>query len=373
MKELAPDSQAITLVILFILGNSSIVGLAGRAGNDIWLAFILAMIMALPIITIHARVRSLIYNQTIGEGLASLYGKWPTRLLALGFGFFAWRLTCFVAKDISEFVQTAALKNTPQVVVVFFFLTLAAWAAKEGIEVLCRFTAIFIKGIFFSLAMILILLLTLVDFKEFLPILYHGFKPVFFGALELADVPFLETIVLFGVFDRFTAKNSPYKILLPGFLIAAFSLMFITNISLAVLGAESYVINYFPVFVAVSKIDLARFLTRLEAFVGIAFSLGAFIKISACLMAASKGLAIAFGFQDYRFLVTPLALAAVPGSQWLIKTIMQLDKNITKVLGPTELIVQAGVPILLWIIAEIRMYFWRKNGKKGGKPTAHRQ
>jgi len=48
-------------------------------------------------------------------------------------------------------------------------------------------------------------------------------------------------------------------------------------------------------FVAISRIDIARFLSRLETSVGILFVVGSFLKLSVCLLVASKGLAWGLG------------------------------------------------------------------------------
>ena len=59
MKELVPDHQGLVLVMLFVVGNTLVFALGGVAGPDIWLAFLLATVLAIPMILLMARVRSL--------------------------------------------------------------------------------------------------------------------------------------------------------------------------------------------------------------------------------------------------------------------------------------------------------------------------
>ena len=59
MRELVPDLQSMALVVIFTLGDSFIMALGSRAGNDIWLAFLLAIVLAVPVIALYARMRSL--------------------------------------------------------------------------------------------------------------------------------------------------------------------------------------------------------------------------------------------------------------------------------------------------------------------------
>lgn len=354
MNESVQDHQGMALVALFVWGSASILGLAGQAGNDIWLAFLLAIVMSLPMIAIFARLQSIMHGSSLKDGIENLYGKWPSRLLALAYGAFAWHLACLVTKNLTEFLEVVSLPTTPQVVPATAFALLALWGVKEGIEVLSRWSVIFFKGLLLTLFVTIILIMTQVDFKEFTPILYDGLKPVFLGALELLDFPFLETILLFWAFGSFKTKGSPYKVMLVGFLVGAFSLAIIASLSLAVLGTEMYALNYFPIYVSISRIDIAKLLTRLEALVSVSFNIGSFLKIAICVLAASKGFAYGLGFSDYRFLVTPLALGIIPGSQFFTKTLMQMDKTATKSINYGNLVFQAAIPILLWIIAEIR-------------------
>lgn len=366
MKELVPDWQGIALVALFAVGNSFIMGLGSRAGNDLWLAFLVAIALAVPMLAIYARVRSLIHGESLQEGLATLFGKWPSKAMALAYSFYAWRLGAYVLIDLTSFVETVSLPSTPRVVVATAFVALGIWAAKEGIEVLARWSVVMIRGVFLILLFAFAMLMIEVDFAEFLPIMYEGFQPIFLGALQLLDFPFLETIVFFWVFDAFEKKNSAYKVLLLGFLIAAFFMFLIATSSLAVLGTEQYVTNYFPVFVATSRLDLAAFLTRLESIVAASFAVGSFLKVAVCVLAASKALAISLGFTDYKFLVTPVALGMIPGAQWFTTNIMEVERSATKVIGASNVLAQIVIPVSLWIVAEIRMSKRRKN--KAGKP-----
>lgn len=363
LKERVPDSHGVALVTLFVVGNASVYGLGARAGKDLWLAFLLAIAISLPLITISARVRSMVYDKSLLEGLEYLYGKWPTRFFGFGYAVYAWRLACFSCGGLAGFTQSVTLRNTPQVAIVILPIIFAIWAGKLGVEILSRFSSIFIRGVLFFLTLMFLLLLTVADFSEFRPVLYDGFKPVFIGALELVDFPFTETVVLFGIFDVFETKKSPYKIFLPGTLIAALFLLSMSSVSLATIGAQKYMNNFYPIFVATSRINLATVITRLEAVVSLAFILGTIFKVTILILGASKGLAAGLRITNYRYLVTPLALAVIAGSQWYNKSIMQMQKSATKVIGPVDFTFQVFLPIIVWVIAEIRISRLRKQGE----------
>ncbi len=354
MDELVPDGQGIALAMLYVLGNSFIFGLGRRAGADLWLAFLLAVAAALPILLLNIRLRRILPGTTLWEGLGNLVGKWPSRFIAMYYAFYAWRLSCLVTTDITRFISAVSLENTPSLILALMLVLLALWAVKAGIEVLARWSAVALK---FMLPLIFItnlLVLTEVDLGTFLPFLYHGFEPVAMGALELLDFPLLSLVLVFWAFDSFKNEDSVTKIFVPGLLIGGFILMSIFCSALAVVGVDKYMGSYFPAYIAVSRINIARFLSRLEASVGIPFLVGSFLKLSVCLLVACKGLAWSLGFTDYRFLVTPLALGIIAGSQWFTKDLMELYVSATKMLHPLDVSAQVIIPVVLWIIAEIK-------------------
>lgn len=368
INESVPERQGAALVFLFTIGNSFVFGLARWAGRDLWLSFLVAIVLALPLILVYGRLDTLMHGQSFSEGLHRLFGKWPSRLVALIYSFYAWRLGCLVTGNITNFVQAVSLPDTPQVVMASAYAILVLWAVKEGIEVLARLSSVMVLFVLLILLTALALATTEVDLQKFLPVLYDGFWPVLQGAFQLLDFPFLETVLLVGLANALTTKrNSAYKVLIPGFLLAAFFLMLVASASIAILGEEMYKISFFPVFLAIARIDIALFLTRLEVVVGVTFAIGGFLKISVCLLVASKNLAHALGFPDYRFLVTPLVLSIIPGSQWFAKSVMEMNLGATKIAAFTDVMVQIVLPMILWGVAEIRMSRLRKN--KAGKPS----
>lgn len=351
---MVPTRQGAALVTLFVLGNTSIFGLGARAGTDLWLAFLTAIVLSLPFILLYSRLRTLLPGADLWEGLEQLLGLWPSRLVALFYAFYAWRLACFVGQDVASFLTGIPLENTPNVVLLLFAAVLSLWAVKAGLEVLARWSGIFFKIVLFIISITFFLVLTQVDLENLRPVLYHGFEPVILGALELVDFPFLETVLLFWVFDTFGEKGSVYKIMVPGFLLAAFILMITSTTALTVEGVDKYVGSFFPGYVAVSRIDIARFLTRLEILAGVYFVIGGFLKLSICLLTASKGFARGLGFRDYRFLVTPLALGLIAGSQWFAKSLLETHVAAIKIWHPYDASIQMVIPFLLWLLAEIK-------------------
>ena len=58
-KEQITDKEAISLIIVFVMGSSLILGIGGDAKNDAWIAGIVGIIMVIPLLLVYSRILSL--------------------------------------------------------------------------------------------------------------------------------------------------------------------------------------------------------------------------------------------------------------------------------------------------------------------------
>lgn len=83
VREVVPDNQGLVLVLLFVVGNTLVFALGALAGPDLWLAFLVATAIALPMVLLVARIRSL-----MGEEISPL--AWNTFLEGGHLGQWLW-------------------------------------------------------------------------------------------------------------------------------------------------------------------------------------------------------------------------------------------------------------------------------------------
>lgn len=161
------------------------------------------------------------------------------------------------------------------------------------------------------------------DINNLRPFLYDGIKPVISGSFSLFSFPFAETVVFLFILP-YINKKEYYKVYSSAILISG-SILIITSLrNIMVIGADTLSRNYFASYTVVSRIKVGDFFQRIESFVAIAFSFYAFAKINVCLYATSIGISKVFGFDDYRFLVTPVGLLMLNYAIISYENIMQL-------------------------------------------------
>lgn len=352
-NEVISDKQGISIVALFLLGSSIVIGTAIGAKKDLWIAILIAVLIAVPILIIYARILQIFPGKNLMEINELLFGKILGKLVNILYTWYAIHLGSMVLRNFGEYVNTVSLLETPKIVIMSFVIFLCIITVKHGIEVLARFGEFAIIILVLLVFLTIILLLPDMELSNIKPILERGIKPVLGGAISTFSFPFGETILFCMSFSLMKNKKSSFKIYMYGLLIGGL-VIFITSLTeILVLGEDIYAASYFPAHITVRVIDVGIILQRVEIVVAIAFISAGFIKTSICLLGASKGIAKIFGLKDYRFAVIPIGLLITVLSIIIFETVFDMEKW-DKVNPYYTSIFQVFIPIIVWITAEIK-------------------
>ena len=352
-KEYISNKQAIILIILFVIGSSLVISSGSSAKQDAWLATLIALILAFPMVIVYARILKLFPGLNLFQILDQLYGKIFGRIISLLFIWYFLHLGSLVVRNFYEFGKMALFMETPEYVFIIFKIILIIWVLKEGIEVLGRwaqFSIYLVTIIFFTVT---VLSLPNADIDNLRPLLYEGFRPVLKGSFEVFSFPFVEVVCFLGIF-HFSKKNKPTKIFITGLIIGAFFLLFATVRNLLVLGPNLIEILYFPSFSAISLINIADFIQRIEASVAVVLFFGGFVKISVCLLSATKGISYIFNINDYRSIVAPIAFLMIILSLLVFNNTMEMFEWAVNVYPYYAFSFQVIIPLIIWIFAEMK-------------------
>lgn len=361
-KEQISVKQGISLIALFVIGNSLILPTAVEAKEDLWISIIIAFFVGLPYVCLYARLHTLFPKKDLFAMLEVIFGKVIGKLLCMVFIWFVLSLGAAVLRTYGEFIVISDLTETPKTVPMVFLLALCIWGVKEGIEVLGRWTEVFVIFIIVMIFLTLLFLLPESRISNLMPILYGGFQPVIKGAWSVFAFPLAEVLVFSMVFTSFE-KQKPYRIYSIGLFIGWITI-FLTSLSeLSILGGKLYTRAYFPSNMAVARLNIANFLQRMEIIPAVTLLIGGFVKMSICLMAVCRGVAHVTGAIDYRFIVIPVALMFLNISEWVSKTPIQMFEGV--ILWPYYAFpFEVVLPLIVWIGAEIRFRQKRQNQER---------
>lgn len=351
-RETISTSQGIYIMSMFIIGSSVIIGVGGKAKNDVWLAIIIAILSSLVVSYIYSQILNSFPGIDFIDILKKLFGRFLGRIIGVVFVWFSFHLGSLVIRDFGEFIKTVGLPNTPNSIIMVFAAILATISVRSGIEMIGRACEVFFWLLISILFITVLFLLPKMEINNLRPFLYDGIKPVISGSFSLFSFPFAETVVFLFVLP-YINKKEYYKVYSSAILISG-SILIITSLrNIMVIGADTLSRNYFASYTVVSLIKVGDFFQRIESFVAIAFSFYAFAKINVCLYATSIGISKIFGFDDYRFLVTPVGLLMLNYSIISYENIMQLFDWAAKIWPYYALPFEVIIPFIIFIYIKV--------------------
>ncbi len=365
-REVISDKQGIVLLILFISGSSVVLPTAAEAKSDLWIAILLALVVSGIPVAIYARILYLFPTKDLFDIVEDIFGKIAGKIFVLLYTWFAFHLSVLVLRNFGDFISIVGLNGTPMIVPMAVIGILTIWGIREGIEVLGRWAEFFLPISGALVAMAILLLIPEMDINRIRPILYEGMGPVYRGAFSAFSFPFAETVIFLMAFDVLKRKNSAYKVYFTGLVLGGMIIWATSFTELLVLTPATYDAVYFPAYMTVFRLNVGEFLQRMEIIVSITFLIGGFVKISICLLAATKGITKLFNFTDYRFAATPIGLLMINTAFFIYGSIMEGVEWASKVWPYYALPFQVFLPLLIWIAAELKNYRRQKLNRSGG-------
>ncbi|GAA0178620.1 spore germination protein [Clostridium sediminicola] len=353
-KEVISDKQGVSLVTLFIIGESSILVSGITAKKELWLAIIFAIFMVLPFIFLYSKLFNVSTDKNLFEIIEITFGKFIGKGIILIYTWYTFDLASLVLIDLGQFINIVNLDSTPIIVIIICIMILCAWIVKEGILVMGKFGELFLNVLVILSIFGILLLVPKMNINNLRPILYNGIKPVIKGAYEVFIYPFGETVVFTIAFSTLKSKKSIYKIYNQGLLVGGIFLL-MTSLTIGlVIGIEHASILYYPAYEAIERIDVGNVLQRIEVISGVIFVVGCFIKISIYLLATCKGVAKIFECNNYRFIVMPISLLIVNLTYFEFDSIMSFNEWIFEVWIYYAFLFIVILPIIIWFACEIK-------------------
>jgi len=359
-KEQITDKEGICISATFIMGTTLMMGISGEAGNDIWVSVIIGVLMAIPMILIYSRILSLFQGKDFLDILEAIAGKIVSKIIGIIYVWYAFHLGALVIHNFGQFVNVASLPETPIIVPLFFLGITCIAGARAGVEVIGRVSSYLLPIVMIIIVFVQILVIPQLNINYIKPVLGYSISSILRGGFSAFSFPFAESIILVNILTSLKTKKSPYKVYLSGTLLAGITILILTVRNIMVLG-DMREWMYFPSYSAVSRISIGDFVQRIEVTVAFVFVVGAFIKATVCLFAASYGISKIFNLHDYRSIVIQTGLLMIYFSYTIYGNIMEMRNWAFKVYPYYAFPFQVIIPLIIWIIAEIKV---RKNRAK---------
>lgn len=352
-KESISEKQGMAIISMFIMGSALILSTASKAKQDLWLAFIVAILVSLPIVFVHSRFLVLYPGKDLYAINEEIFGRFFGKVISLIYILFSFILGGLVLRAFGDFISSV-LPETPGIVPMIFIGILCIWVLKEGIETLGRFGEIFVAIMILMILITTFSLIPEMDIDNFSPILYKGFKPIIEGGFQALIFPFTQIVLFTTIFSSTSIKGSVYKVYFGGLFLGAIPLYIASVTNIAVIGADIASSTYFPSYTSAMLVTIGNMVEGVEIIIALSFIVGGFVKVSICLFSTCKGVAKIFGLKDYRFIVTTIGLLIINLSYFIHDSLMEKSRFASETYSFYAFPFQIVLPIIILIIAEIK-------------------
>ncbi|MFU2018416.1 GerAB/ArcD/ProY family transporter [Peribacillus butanolivorans] len=304
--------QLTILVILYTVGDSILVIpsiVASEAKQNGWVSGIFSVAIApLLVVFLYDALRKCYPDLTLVEYSQKILGKWLGIAISLLFISYFFISTATYLREIGDFMTSQIMPDTPIQVIMFLFMSIVLMSARLGLEPLARSAEILFPFVVILLSSLIILLLPEIKFQNLQPVWEGGLKPVIRGSIPFIVFPFIESVAVLMILPFVSQKDRIRKSLFVGQLLAGSVLIIITMLAILVLGVDLTAKEIYPSYKLAQKINIANFLTRLEAILAIIWFITIFFRFSLFFYVTVLGLAQTLKLQDYRPLVFPFGM-----------------------------------------------------------------
>ena len=359
-KEMLSMWQAICMIILFLFGSSTVLGMGSEVGQDSWIALLIAGMFGSILVLVYARLIRLFPEKNFYDIAQIIFGKIIGKIIIALMTWYAIHLCALVLRNFSEFIQIVALEETPQLVIMLAMLIITGYMVVSGIETLGKWAMIAVVLVVMIVGGTIILSVKQVTLSNVLPMMTHDFSAMGSATLKLFTFPFAETVLFLTAADSIKKSDNPYKIYLYGICIGAAILMFALLRNIMILGSPMLEKSYFPSYTAVRIINIAELFSRIEMSIFYNFILAGIAKISICLFAAVKGIEALFHMKINWKIVFIVSVLILLVSRFQFQNVMEM-MNFIDIYQYYALPFQIIIPVLVWIGAEIKTRKKRKS------------
>jgi len=313
-KQVISPGQLLTMIVLFEFGTALVIPIGLQAGQSTWLSVLLALPGGIALYFIYMYLLRQFPNEILSGYIRRILGRMagiPVCLFFIAYFMFAASRNLREAGDL---LVTVAYDRTPLFVIHSVMIAAVVYVLNKGVEVFFRLGQIYFV-IMLSLGAIgnlAILCSGIVDINNLLPIQGEGWRRILQAAYPHTWLfPFGEVVAFTTVFPLMNKVSLAKKTGIIALVISGTLLSFTHAIQVAVLGADIYKRATFPLFTAVSMVNIGDFLQRLDALVVLTLIIGVFFKMSVACYAVMAICADLFGISNERQLALPVGVVVL--------------------------------------------------------------
>jgi spore germination protein KB len=302
--------QFFLLIFIFETGSSVVVGIAGDAKKDAWLAILLATFIGMMIIVFYFWIIQKGDNKNLFQIFELCFGKYIGKMVSFLYIIYFFYIAARVLRDFGELMVSTIFTKTPIEFLSLTMMLLIAYILYLGIEVLGRSSEIFIPYIvlFILFVGVGVFLSKELQFSNLLPMFEDGAMPIVKAIFpNLIGFPFGELIAFTVLIPKVTRMKKARTIAILSVFSSGLLLVYTTIIQIATLGENIRSRSNFPLLSAAREVSLLNFIERVDLLIVFIVMFGILVKVSVYFYGGLIGLEQLFK-KSYRQFVIPMSL-----------------------------------------------------------------
>ncbi|MBC7105421.1 MAG: endospore germination permease [Firmicutes bacterium] len=291
-------------------------------------------------------------GMTPAQYAAPLLGKVAGKIVAVLLILYVFIPAAVILREFAEFIVIAFLPSTPPLVLAGLVGLLSAYCIRGGLEVVARVATLVMILILASFFLILLLVLNMVDFHNLQPWTEVRLRDLVRGALPpgawMGEVTFAAYFLPFVYPPR-----TGFTACLAGLVIITLVLSVNAAFTTAVFGASDARL-IFPFFELARQVNIADFITRIDAVIMVVWVAGNFVKFTVWLYVGTLATAQMLNLRDYRPLLLPLVLTETAWAVLFFDSVPEMTHWVSKTWPPYSATMQILLPLLLLGVAKLK-------------------
>ena len=322
--------------------------------QDSWIVTILGFIVSIPSLLIYTYIMKTFPDKNLVEVNDIVFGPIIGKLFSIVYLWFFMTLSSLNIKDLGDFVHKTTMQKTPAIIILGIFMLLCAWAVRNGIEVITRYSMFFTLIAIFIVISTSFLTINQMKIDNFLPMLNQPTMIYIQGAHIISTIPFGEVMVFLMIHPNLEIEpKQRRKYYTYGFIIGGLTLLTIVIRDTAVLG-NTIKIFALPPFETLRLISIYSGLSRIEVLFAVSLIMLMFFKICILYYVTVMSIAYIFNLKSFKSLVISVGIIIIMYSFSIYPSIIVHMNSASRTAPFQWFMFETILPFITIIVAKIR-------------------
>ncbi|WP_057914928.1 GerAB/ArcD/ProY family transporter [Peribacillus muralis] len=350
--------QLFCMMLIFMFGSNLLLTIGKGAKQDVWIVNLLSTLFGCLLYFVYISLFKKYPDLPMTGYIRKIWGKYIGSALSFLYIIYFVYLASRVLRDFEELLISSTYRRTSIITLGICMILVIIYGVHLGLEAFARVACLCFVIIIMALFILNIMFVLggYTKLENLQPVLGNGWGMVWKEMIPTGiTVPFGELITFTMILPYLNKSGSAVKVGFFAIILGGVSLTLNSIMLLSVLGPEAVLRSNFPSLTAVSYINIADFIERLDSLILILMIILGFIKISIFFFCAIIGAADLFQMKP-----SPIFIYLV-GGVIFISSIMiapsyqaHINEGLKIVPYLLHLPLLIGIPILLLLTASIK-------------------